>query len=122
MLNHLTRRAGSCPGAGGYVGRVDSSSLTEQQAEALRNRVGGMLGYVGRMMKRMQLQGWPPDDPVYERTRNAEKVLHELHVRLIYLAAPAGTAGRPALRGMAPQEIILETPIEGLSGKPSGTF
>ena len=70
--------------------------LTEHQLEVLRHRVGRMLGYVGRMMKRMQLQGWPPDDPVYERTRDAEKVLHDLHVRLIYLAAPAGTAGRPA--------------------------
>ena len=58
--------------------------------------MGPMLGYVGRMMKRMQVQGWPPDDPVYAATRHAEKVLHNLHVCLIYLAAPAGTAGRQA--------------------------
>ena len=78
---------------------MDSSSLAEQQAEVLRNRVGRMLCYVGRMMKRMQLQGWPPDDPVYKGTRNAEKVLHDLHVQLIYLAAPAGTAGRSNAKG-----------------------
>ena len=90
-------------GACGYAGGMDSKDLTERQAEVLRNRVGRMLGYVGRMMKRMQVRGWPPDDPVYERTRNAERVLYDLHVRLIYLAAPAGTAGRRApLEGRRP--------------------
>lgn len=44
----------------------------------------------------MQRRGWPADDPVYADVARAEKALHELYVRLIYLAAPAGTAGRPA--------------------------
>jgi hypothetical protein len=38
---------------------VDSTSLNHQQVDALRNKLGGMLGYVGRLMKRMQQQGWP---------------------------------------------------------------
>ncbi len=61
-----------------------------------------MLGYVGRLLKRMQLRGWPPADPLYAEVRAAEKALHDLHVRLIYLAAPPGTAGQPARLPQAP--------------------
>ena len=74
---------------------MDSTSLTEQQAELLRNRIGTMLGYVGRLQRRMQLLGWPSSDPLYQNVRAAEDALHDLHVRLIYLAAPPGTAGQP---------------------------
>jgi hypothetical protein len=75
---------------------MDSKSLTEQQAEVLRNRIGSMLGYVGRLQRRMQRLGWPSADPLYANVRAAEAALHDLHVRLIYLAAPPGTAGQPA--------------------------
>lgn len=64
--------------------------------EQLRARIGAMLAYVGRLQRRMQLRGWPADDPLYADVAGAEKVLHELHVRLIDLAAPQGTAVRPA--------------------------
>ena len=61
-----------------------------------------MLGYVGRLHRRMQQRGWPADDPLYADVTGAEKALHELHVRLIYLAAPPGTAGQPDRRPWEP--------------------
>lgn len=82
---------------------MDSTSLTEQQAEVLRNRVGSMLGYVGRLQRRMQLLGWPCSDPLYQNIRAAEEALHALHVRLIYLAAPPATAGQPSPNHAPPQ-------------------
>jgi len=55
-----------------------------------------MLGYSGKLLRRMQRRGWPADDPLYTDVARAEKTLHEPHVRLIYLAAPPGEG--PALR------------------------
>jgi len=74
---------------------VDSKSLTRRQAGELRGRVGVMLGYTGKLLRRMQRRGWPADDPLYAKVARAEKALHELHVRLIYLAVPPGNG--PAL-------------------------
>ena len=81
---------------------MDSYSLTQGQAENVRSRIGQMLGYVGRLQRRMQLRGWPADDPLYADVARTEKALHELHVRLIYLAAPPGTAGEPERRPWEP--------------------
>jgi hypothetical protein len=58
-----------------------------------RNKVGSMLGYVGRLMKRMPLQGWPPADPLYEDVCGGVGAARPARPALIYLAAPAGTAG-----------------------------
>jgi len=55
-----------------------------------------MLGYVGKLLRRMQRRGWRADDALCADIARAEKALHELHVRLIYLAARA--RGRPSAR------------------------
>lgn len=69
---------------------MDSKSITQRQAGELRGRIGVMLGYAGS-----SCAGWPANDPLYADVVRAEKALHELHVRLIYLAAPPGDG--PAL-------------------------
>jgi hypothetical protein len=69
---------------------MDSKSLTQRQAGDLRGRIGVMLRYAGKLLRRMQRRGWPADDPLYADVARAEKALHELHVRLIYFAAPPG--------------------------------
>ena len=80
---------------------VNSSSLTAQQAEVLRDGVGRMLGYVGRIMMRMQIQAWPRDDRMQSSTSEFSLRLAPTH--LVYHPQ------RPCLRfRQPPQEAQLE--------------
>jgi hypothetical protein len=65
---------------------VDSSQLTAAQADDLAERIGPMLGYVGRLCDRMQKRGWLGSDPLYVDARAAEDKLRRLQLALRELA------------------------------------
>jgi hypothetical protein len=63
-----------------------SDDLTRDQARALKNKLGPMLGYLNRLKKRMNNKGFPPDDELLRAVCKAEMAMHELHVATHYLA------------------------------------
>jgi hypothetical protein len=62
------------------VGRMRSDQLTRRQAQALKNKIRPMLGYLSRLKRRMAQKGFPPDDPLWQLASKAEQAMHELHV------------------------------------------
>jgi len=66
---------------------MNSSNLSRAQAEALKREIGPMLGYLGRLNKRMTFKGFPREDPLLKLVVDAEDALHKLHVATHYLSA-----------------------------------
>jgi hypothetical protein len=81
--------------AGLYRGGVDSSQIKPHQAAQLRQTVRRPLVFMGRMRRRMELLGFPPDDPLYLSICQAHNALQEVHVRAHYCACTTGV-GKPA--------------------------
>jgi len=75
---------------------MDSSNLTREQARVLKNKIGPMLAYLGRLNKRMTFKGFPREDPLLRLTAKAEMASHERHVATHYLACGdvVGLSGR----------------------------
>jgi hypothetical protein len=71
---------------------VDSLSLTTAQASKLMEQVGHRLRYVGRLRRRMELMGFPPDDPMYLAATRAFNALQELHILGHYASCTSGVA------------------------------
>ena len=71
-----------------------SDDLTCEQARALKNKLGPMLGYLNRLKKRMSYRGFPPDDELLAAVIRAEAAVHELHVAAHYLACRDVTGRR----------------------------
>jgi hypothetical protein len=69
---------------------VDSSGLTTEQAEALRERFGRMLNYAGRVKRRMERLGFPHNDPLYRETLRACDALQGLHMAAHYASCKSG--------------------------------
>ena len=76
---------------------MDSTKVTERQADELAARVGPMAGYLARLYDRMQKRGWVEGDVLYEDVKRAQEALHRLHLTLREVARlrrPADGAGR----------------------------
>lgn len=74
---------------------VESSDLTREQAEILRQHIGDALAYVGRLRRRMEQRQFPHKDPLYLATVETFNSLQHLHITAHYLACRSGV-GRPA--------------------------
>jgi hypothetical protein len=60
--------------------------LTREQAAALKNKLRPMLGYLGRLKRRMVQRGFLSGDPLLEAVVQAENAVHALHVQVHYLS------------------------------------
>lgn len=69
---------------------MDSSHLTPAQAARLRDAVRRHLDYIGRLRRRMEIVGFPPDDRAYRAASAAHDALQELHVLAHYRACTSG--------------------------------
>jgi hypothetical protein len=69
---------------------MDSTTLSRSQAARLWEQVGRRLRYVGALRRRMELVGFPPDDPMYRATAKAFDGLQELSVRAHYASCASG--------------------------------
>lgn len=65
---------------------MQSNDLTKEQARALKNKLHPMLGYLGRLKRRMVRRGFLSDDPLLAAVCRAEDAMHALHVETHYLA------------------------------------
>lgn len=61
-----------------------SDDLTKAQCRALSNKLVPMLGYLGRLKKRMSNRGFPHDDRLLQLVLNAEDAMHRLRVDVHY--------------------------------------
>jgi hypothetical protein len=73
---------------------MQSSDLTRDQARPLKNKMQPMLGYLGRLKKRMVRRGFQADDPLFTAVVQAEDAKHALHVEGHYLACGDVTGRR----------------------------
>ena len=71
-----------------------SDDLTRDQAQALKNKLQPMLGYLSRLKRRMVRRGFPPDDPLLLADCQAEDAMHALHVKVHYLSCGDVTGRR----------------------------
>jgi hypothetical protein len=74
---------------------VESKDLIPQQAQRIRDVVGRHLRYLGRLRERMNVMSFPRADPLFVSVTAAYHAVHELNVRLRYLACESGV-GEPA--------------------------
>ena len=63
-----------------------ADDLTREQAGAVKNKLRPMLGYLGRLKRRMVQRGFLSDDPLLSAVVRAEDAVHALHIQLHYLS------------------------------------
>ena len=81
--------------------RMDSTRVTERQANELATRVAPMVGYLTRLYDRMQKRGWAGDDVLFEDVRRAQEATHRLHVTLREVARLQAARGDGGVQGGA---------------------
>src|SRR3954464_6752839 len=71
--------------------------LTREQAEAISQKIGPMLGYMNRLKKRMN-QIFARDDTLFAEVIDAADALHKLNVSIHYLSCgkTGGHAAQPS--------------------------
>lgn len=73
---------------------VDSTSLTRDQIEKLKEAIARQLRYLGKLRTRMERLAFPPNDPLYAQVSEAFDKVHRLSVSLHYLSCDPGSVGR----------------------------
>ena len=63
----------------------------------MREKLQPALGYLSRLQRRMELTGFPPDDPLYLLTRDARGTLQDLLMKLHYLSCESGVGRSPGM-------------------------
>ena len=67
-----------------------SDQLTPGQARDLHVRLSSMLGFLNRLLARMDQRGFPHDDPLYRAGLEARDSLHDLCVKAHLLSCEGG--------------------------------
>jgi hypothetical protein len=63
---------------------------TPKQAEAFRERIAPMLGFVHGCRRRLEARGFHPSSKLYQLVNAAYDALHSLHIELHYIACKCG--------------------------------
>ncbi len=74
---------------------MDSSKLRPWQARKIRVSLEKSLGYLTRLQRRMELTGFPQNDPLFALTVRARHDMQMLLMELHYLSCESGV-GRKA--------------------------
>lgn len=76
---------------------MDSSHLTTDQAEQVRNQIRPALYnlHLHRLRERIDQRGFPRDDELRQRVEQAHEAVHRLWVKLHYMSCK-GSVGRPS--------------------------
>jgi hypothetical protein len=61
---------------------MNADDLTKAQYAALRNKVGEIVAYLGRLNKRMGDRGFSEDDPLKQVVVSALRSVHQLHAEV----------------------------------------
>jgi hypothetical protein len=74
---------------------MNSEQLRPWQARKIRKALVPALGYLTRLQRRMELTGFPPNDPLYVATVKAQTALESLLIDLHYRSCQSGV-GSPS--------------------------
>jgi hypothetical protein len=73
---------------------MDASDLTPEQVRRILAAVEPMMGYTGRLTRRMQQIKSKPSDPLYVHALRAHDALQALRIIAHYTVCGLGSAGR----------------------------
>jgi len=74
---------------------MDSQQLKRWQAAKIYKALGPGLRYLSRLKTRMELVGFPPNDPLYILVKQSYDSLHRLSVRMHYRSCSGGVGEEP---------------------------
>jgi hypothetical protein len=77
---------------------VDSSQITTEQAEKIKDAIGPAHGYLTRLVRRMERRGFPPDDRLFQLAREAQDRMQHLWITLHYMSIKRGVGCPPKPR------------------------
>ena len=69
---------------------MDSSKIHPWQARKMFAALQRATGYLSRLKRRMEVTGFPSDDPLYVATLKAHRVMQDLLMELHYLSCESG--------------------------------
>jgi hypothetical protein len=75
---------------------MDSSKLQPWQARKMFAALQRATGYLSRLKRRMEVTGFPPDDPLYLVTLQAQRAMQDLLMELHYRSCKSGVGRQPA--------------------------
>jgi hypothetical protein len=78
---------------------MDGNQLRLWQARKIRKALEPALGYLTRLQRRMELTGFPPQDPLYTATVKARNALESLLIDLHYRSCQSGVGRRSNSQG-----------------------
>ena len=81
------------------TGQVDQADLDTDQCQRLRDAAGRRLGWVRRLLQRMDERGWAKSDPLYEQVKRAADEVMRLDMLLMQIGL---VAHNPRARRIAP--------------------
>jgi hypothetical protein len=73
---------------------METRTISPAAADALMRQVLPHLNWLGRVRRRMEQQGFPPDDELYRACSRAWDAMQELHVRAHYASCTSGVGRR----------------------------
>jgi hypothetical protein len=94
---------------------MDSRDFTHAQAEVLREQLRRQLDYLVRLLVRMRETGFPDDDPVRVKVRDAERAVRAAWMVLHTVGMSTGVA---RVRGrLIPAEVPLGDGVNRYGGQ-----
>jgi hypothetical protein len=69
---------------------MNADDLTPEQVQRLDDAIRRQLGYLTRLVQRMERRGWEPSDRVFRATVDAQRARYKLSVHLHYAAVRDG--------------------------------
>jgi hypothetical protein len=69
---------------------MDSSQITTEQAEKIKDAIGPAFGYLSRLVRRMERRGFPPDDKLSQLATAAYDRMHHLWIDRHYRSCRSG--------------------------------
>jgi hypothetical protein len=65
---------------------MNADDLTPKQVQRLNDAIRRQLGYLTRLVQRMERRGWEPSDRVFRAALDAQRAMYTLSVHLHYAA------------------------------------
>ena len=80
---------------GSVADTMESSQLTTEQTTKIRDAIGLTVGYLSRLVRRMERRGLPPDDMLFKLATEAYDKMYHLSIDLHYRSIQSGVGHPP---------------------------
>jgi hypothetical protein len=75
--------------------RMDSNDLRRWQVQKIRRALERTLGYLTRLKRRMEVVGFPTNDPLFLDVVKTQHAMQDLVMELHYLGCQSGVGKKP---------------------------